>query len=314
MSPEQMRADGVVDTRTDIWSVGVVLYELLTGHTPFEASSLTKVCGRVLHDDPIPPREYEPEIPLELEQVILACLEKRSSDRIATVSDLACALAPFAGAEGLLLSDRVVRVATSLRKSFHNMAPIEEVEAMVARATAPEIAVTRRIAAPEPKSGALRRDESISLDCDMESITGRRRPSAGRWVAVAGALAATFALAAWAEPWRGLAEASDAHASLVTSEPARPAVLDDNWAPPPAPPAGTEPVADARPTAESAAHTSKPQPVARTWRRSAPVAVAARPTTVAPVKDPRVVEEGSAALEPRKPPPPLPTDDDPNPL
>ncbi len=54
----------------------------------------------------------------------------------------------------------------------------------------------------------------------------------------------------------------------------------------------------------------------RTWKHAPvtqPVVVAARPTTIPPVKDPRAVEEGTASLE-RKPPPPLPTDDDPNPL
>jgi eukaryotic-like serine/threonine-protein kinase len=304
MSPEQMRADGVVDTRTDIWSLGVVLYELLTGHTPFEASSLTKVCARVLHDDPIPPRDYEPEIPAELEYVIMSCLEKRASDRIANVADLACALAPFAGAEGVLLSDRVVRVASSMRKSFHALAPIEEVEAVVARAMAPEVAVTRRIMVPQPQH------ESISTDFARLAIHGR--PSRSRWLGVMGALAATFGLAAWVEPWSGLANAADAQSSLVTSEPVKTRVsADDNWAPPPAPPPGVEASAEPAKTAKPVREAKAP-PVNRNWKQAAAITVAARPTTVAPVKDPRSVDE--SASEPRQPPPPLPSDDDTNPL
>ncbi|MBL8740542.1 MAG: serine/threonine protein kinase, partial [Myxococcales bacterium] len=231
MSPEQMRADGVVDTRTDIWSVGVVLYELLTGHTPFEAATLTKVCARVLHDEPIPPREYEPAIPLELERVIMSCLEKRKEDRIANVADLACALAPFAGTEGAALCDRVVRVATSLRKSFHSIAPIEEVEAVVAKATAPQIAITRRIVA------APKRIESSASDSDYARLL-MGRPSRSRWLGVAGALAATFALAAWVEPWRGIAQAGQPQASLVTDVAPPPQSPPGSWPPPPPPPTG----------------------------------------------------------------------------
>ncbi len=95
MSPEQMRAPDRVDYRSDIWSLGVVLYECLTDKLPFPASTLPEVCLRVAQDPPIPPSHYRPDLPVGLEAVILRCLEKDRDARFPSANALAEALRSF---------------------------------------------------------------------------------------------------------------------------------------------------------------------------------------------------------------------------
>jgi hypothetical protein len=95
MSPEQMRSAGDVDARTDIWSLGVTLYELTTGRTPFHAEGVGNVVAAVMTREPVPPRQLRPEISPGLEAVILRCLNKDPARRFASAAELGAALAPF---------------------------------------------------------------------------------------------------------------------------------------------------------------------------------------------------------------------------
>ncbi len=96
MSPEQIRRPKQVDHRTDIWSLGSILYELLTREQPFSADSPLALLAAVV-SDPLPSvREKRPDVPVELEAVIAKCLEKNPDNRYQTVAELAEALAPFA--------------------------------------------------------------------------------------------------------------------------------------------------------------------------------------------------------------------------
>ncbi|MCL4226090.1 MAG: serine/threonine protein kinase [Myxococcales bacterium] len=93
MSPEQMRSARAVDARTDIWSLGTVLYELVQGHRPFEAETFSEMCVKVAVD---PPSPLTQPLPPGLAEVILRCLSKDPAGRYATVGELATALVPFA--------------------------------------------------------------------------------------------------------------------------------------------------------------------------------------------------------------------------
>ncbi len=95
MSPEQIRDPKSVDARSDIWSFGVILHQLLTGKQAFTADSLPGVCAAIAADPPQSTRELRPEVPAELEAVIRKCLEKRPDDRYQNVEELCAALAPF---------------------------------------------------------------------------------------------------------------------------------------------------------------------------------------------------------------------------
>ena len=89
MSPEQVRGlTHVLDGRSDLWSIGVILYELLTGRRPFGGASHADVFEEVKRRDPKPPRQIKPEIPAELERICLKCLAKRQTDRYASAAEL----------------------------------------------------------------------------------------------------------------------------------------------------------------------------------------------------------------------------------
>ncbi len=102
MSPEQTRSAKHVDARTDIWSLGVCLYELLTGVSPFDAPSVMEVCTRVLRDNPAPFADVLDEpalalVPIPLEAAVMRCLEKDPAQRWENIMELAASLEPFGG-------------------------------------------------------------------------------------------------------------------------------------------------------------------------------------------------------------------------
>jgi eukaryotic-like serine/threonine-protein kinase len=93
MSPEQ--ASGDIDRlgpASDIYALGTVLYECLTGRTPFLGTQVVGVIGQVIGKEPPSPTSIEPSIPGELEKIVLRCLQKAPSERFASAGELACEL------------------------------------------------------------------------------------------------------------------------------------------------------------------------------------------------------------------------------
>src|SRR5262245_35108551 len=108
MSPEQVRSPKNVDHRTDIWSLGICMYELLTNSMPFGGHEMPATCARILEKAPPPVGHRSNGIPEGLERVVMRCLAKNREERYFDVGELAKALVPFGSGSWMQSAERVV--------------------------------------------------------------------------------------------------------------------------------------------------------------------------------------------------------------
>jgi serine/threonine-protein kinase len=94
MAPEQARGDPLGPT-ADVWALGVVFYELLTGRLPFDGGCPRALLDAVQFAEPLPPHALRPELPRDLEAACLRCLRKRPEERFSAARGLANACADF---------------------------------------------------------------------------------------------------------------------------------------------------------------------------------------------------------------------------
>jgi serine/threonine-protein kinase len=158
MSPEQIQNTKDLDGRTDLWSLGVVLFELLSAQQPFPGSTLPEVAVKIAMAEPVPLRSLRSQVPVALEAVIRRCLEKERARRYDSVASLARALHPFASPRGTALVDRILGIAAGPNATG------------VPR---PESAVDPPPASP----GALRNPRTLTA---VQASTEGRRPEPSR--------------------------------------------------------------------------------------------------------------------------------------
>jgi serine/threonine-protein kinase len=95
LSPEQIHGEAQ-NTRSDLFSLGIVLYQMVTGFAPFEGSSVSAVCAQILSAEPILPTQRNPSLPQGIDHVIMRCLAKNPADRYPSAEALAASLYPYA--------------------------------------------------------------------------------------------------------------------------------------------------------------------------------------------------------------------------
>jgi serine/threonine-protein kinase len=118
MSPEQMRSSRDVDSQTDLWALGVILFELIAGRTPFQGESVPELAVKIVTEPAPAIRTFRPDVPGALEAIVFKCLEKDRRERYRNVGELALALLPFAPKRANASVDRISGIVQAARLSM----------------------------------------------------------------------------------------------------------------------------------------------------------------------------------------------------
>ena len=148
LAPEQVRDPDSVDVRADIWAIGALLHELLTGSPLYTASSVPGIFAAIAADSATPISQLRSEIPRELEEVVLRCLEKERDYRWPDVGTLAKQLARFASEEGRAAVDRVIMVLERRTRGPRSLPPPPLTKAEAPRPGTQPVSSAPHVASP----------------------------------------------------------------------------------------------------------------------------------------------------------------------
>lgn len=110
MSPEQVRSLKYADARTDIWALGVILYEMLAGSRPFRGDSMPAVTAAVMVDDPPPLSAFRRDVPGAIDALIARCLQKDPTRRVQTITEMARCISPFGSSRATHSFETIARL------------------------------------------------------------------------------------------------------------------------------------------------------------------------------------------------------------
>jgi eukaryotic-like serine/threonine-protein kinase len=115
MSPEQIRSGKGTDARSDVWAMGVILYELIAGQSPFIGETIGDTLVKIASEPAPPLEDLAPDVPAPVAKLVARCMIRDLEHRTASIAELARGLQPFAAVEMSALVDRIVKVAASAR-------------------------------------------------------------------------------------------------------------------------------------------------------------------------------------------------------
>ncbi len=295
MSPEQIASSRSVDARSDIWSLGIVLFELVTGEPPFVADTMVQLSVLIREKEPRPLGDFLEDVPAGFAKIIERCLAKEQDDRYPSVKELALDLAAFARPEAAQLAHRIR--AGAMRARAHSdpalLATARETpsERALRVATPPNKTPPSPEAAPSPPSSSEKpfgRATFDPLHTTTQQTSGRRP----RWILAAFAIALLSALA-FVVSRRGTQTPETPSLATTAVTPDVTAPVQPSERPPPdsassEKPAETLPPVVAPPASASVLATPHAPPTKR-------------------VKPAPAVASSTAAVDPPPPPPPAAT-------
>jgi serine/threonine protein kinase len=210
MSPEQMVSAKDVDWQTDVWALGIILYELVTGARPFVGESLPEIAIKVAMASFAPVRSIRPDAPSGLDEVIFKCLEKDKKRRYANIAELALSLANVGSKQSRSSIERIVRIIeTSGLATSDSATPSPGVGG-----TTPGLGT---MTAFEPTPSSLTPLGTMAPSATTAATMRRVRRGSRIAVAVIGAVGGLAMLAGVAWRMRANAEASRATGLVTTT-------------------------------------------------------------------------------------------------
>jgi eukaryotic-like serine/threonine-protein kinase len=291
MSPEQLRSPRTVDPRADIWSLGVVLHELVSGTPPFAAETIGAVCVKVMLD-PCPEVTSTEKVPPGFGEVVARCLEKEPARRFQTVAELARALARYAPPHVRPLAERATRLLADISGSgevvvapqvVHRPRRLAAIGAGAAAAVI-AVAVTAWVASGHRRAKAQESSPATPAMATESTAGGREAPvgtapPADKAPAAAAPPAAGATQHAVVEPPPSTVETVPAAPNAGPGDPGAPASSVPAPAVPPGPagPARTPATSAARPSGSGPVPTTRPE-----RRRPAAASPTSKPPRSAP--------------------------------